>query len=750
MHPKKLLLCFAFLLGFTLISGNIVRADGPGDLDLSFGTAGKVTTSFSDYDTGNAVAIQADGKILVGGSGVGNKFVLARYNPNGSLDTSFEGDGKVITDFGSSIALADITGLAIQTDGKIVATGYITLGGNQGDFALARYNTDGSLDTSFDGDGKATFSFNEDDRSFGVAIQPHGKIVATGYTLSYPSDLVSIRLNSNGSLDTSFDYDGIIIANFGNEEKGSDVVIQPDGKIVVASKYSGTLMLVRYNSNGSPDTSFDGDGSVLTSISCNPPRCDVAIQSDGKFVAVGFSAYNDFLLTRRNSDGSLDTSFGTSGRVLTDFGGYDQAHDVALQPNGKILVAGTTANTNFALARYHSDGTLDTSFSFDGRVITDFGAEEFGNALAIQSDGNIVVAGDTRVGGQRDFAVARYLGCTSPSPCLTLTKTVQVSQTPLQPGDPLTYTLVLANQGAGNAAGVVITDTLSSYVIGPALNQTVNVAAGESLTFTLAATLSDTAPFGQMITNTAYYSHTSATGQASTAFSVAGPPQLALTKTVQLSQTPLQPGDPLTYTVVIANQGTGNATGVVITDTLPSYVIGPALNQTVNVAAGESLTFTLAATLSATTPFGEVITNTAYFSHLLTAGQASTAFTVAGPPQLALTKTVQLSQIPLQPGDPLTYTVVIANLGTGNATGVVVTDTLPAYVLGPDLNQTVNVAAGESLTFTLAATLSDTTPFGEVITNTAYFSHPLTAGQARAAFLVQEMKPVYLPIISKN
>ena len=215
---------------------NALAADG--DLDTTFDTDGKVTTAIgTSDDNGTAVAIQSDGKIVAAGlslNGTSYDFALARYNTNGTLDTTFDTDGKVVTPFGSSIDIA--YSVAIQADGKIVAAGSYN-NGTDNDFALARYNTNGSLDTTFDTDGKVVTSFGSGyDVAHSVAIQSDGKIVAAGgYDNGTDWDFALARYNTNGSLDTTFDTDGKVVTPFGSgDDEAYGVAIQSNGKIVVA------------------------------------------------------------------------------------------------------------------------------------------------------------------------------------------------------------------------------------------------------------------------------------------------------------------------------------------------------------------------------------------------------------------------------------------------------------------------------------------------------------------------------------
>ncbi len=401
---------------------------GPGSLDPTFGTGGKLTTDFSSSELASANAVQADGKIVVAGgfnNGVNYDFAVFRYNPDGSLDTSFDADGKVITSVGNSQDFADA--VAIQADGKIIAAGHSSIDGVSSGFALVRYNTDGSLDPSFGTGGIVTSAFGYG-FIYDIAIQGDGKIVAAGssYNDTTYQDFTLARYNSNGTLDTSFDGDGKLTTDFDNfYEYATGVAIQADGKIVAAgSRDDGdfgfsSYALARYNADGSLDTSFDTDGKVITTFDGSSAANAVAMQTDGKIVAAGYSAscyiFNcaapDFAVVRYNTNGSLDTSFDSDGKVITNFGGADVALAVAIQTNGKIVASGHATNNSifdFALARYNSDGSPDTSFGADGKITTDFGNFEVALDVAVQADGKIVSAGYSRNHSNYDFALSRY------------------------------------------------------------------------------------------------------------------------------------------------------------------------------------------------------------------------------------------------------------------------------------------------------------------------------------------------------
>jgi uncharacterized delta-60 repeat protein len=419
-----------------------VGALGPGDLDTSFGSNGMVRTSFGSGTSGvvNAVAIQPDGKIVMAGTSFGasgdEDFAVARYLPDGTLDTSFSGDGRVSTDFGNSFDQG--MAIAIQADGKLVVAGGSAVPGSQWDFAVARYFPNGAPDHSFGGDGKVRTNFEgsppsgSDDFPRALIIQPDGKLVVVGGS---DSDVALARYLPNGNLDTSFGSSGKVrtpIGQYGG--RANAVVLRSDGRIVVAGatfhEDGHTWSLLGYLPNGAPDPGF---GEVLTSFGPGAIEGGIeeatalALQPDGKIVAAGSSFTvpggpdQAVALARYLPNGALDTTFGGSGngKVLIDWrsGTIDFANAVAIQPHGRIVVLGSswlpTGGVAFALARFLSNGTLDTAFSGDGKVLTNFteSSNDVAYALAIQPrDGRLVVGGTSGDG----FALARYhsIACT--------------------------------------------------------------------------------------------------------------------------------------------------------------------------------------------------------------------------------------------------------------------------------------------------------------------------------------------------
>jgi len=424
---KLTLIFFVFLF---LSSPFLFAQDGV--LDPTFNSTGKVTTSFSSaYDYGKSVAIQSDGKIVVAGvysNSTTDDFAVARYNSDGTLDGGFGTGGKVTTSIGSHNDAG--YGVAIQSDGKIVVVG-ATSNGTNNDIAVVRYNSNGTLDGGFGTGGIVTTAVGSSDNpGNGVAIQSDGKIVVVGYAhIGLTDDFMIVRYTDVGALDAGFGASGIVTTPIGSVgDVANSVAIQADGKIVAAGyTFNGTnddFAVVRYNSDGTLDTGFGTGGKVTTAIgSAEDIGYSVAIQADGKIVVVGYAhmSTDDFAVVRYTSGGVLDPTFNSTGKVTTDFGsGTDWAYSVALQLDGKIVVAGFafSSATKIGVVRYNSDGTLDNPFGISGKVTTAIGSSgDYGNSVALQADGKIVVAGSSyNSGSDADFAVVRYSGSSGPLP----------------------------------------------------------------------------------------------------------------------------------------------------------------------------------------------------------------------------------------------------------------------------------------------------------------------------------------------
>jgi uncharacterized delta-60 repeat protein len=409
------------------LGSSVVFSARAGDLDPSFGVGGTLTTD-GGFEQAKALVVQGDKLVATGlgySSSSSTTFALARYNPDGTLDASFGTDGKVITDF---IGIADgANALAVQGN-KVVAAGF-TFNEAGLDFALARYNPDGTLDASFGTGGEVTTDFDGGwDSANALAVQADGKLVAAGSTESASgiSQVSLARYNDDGTLDSSFGIGGRVITSDPTISKAFALAVQPNGRLVVAG-VAGTdtgaknIALARYRPNGSLDTSFGTDGTVTTDLAGLDDQANaLAVQANGQLVVAGTASFpgdgvnDNFALARYRPNGSLDTSFGSGGTVTTDFAGFDDwGNALALQADGGLVVAGealTETGFDFGLARYTPDGILDTSFGAGGKVTTDIAYFVDGaNALAVQGDGKLVAAGFASVGGDLNFAMARYI-----------------------------------------------------------------------------------------------------------------------------------------------------------------------------------------------------------------------------------------------------------------------------------------------------------------------------------------------------
>ncbi|HXF01328.1 MAG TPA: hypothetical protein VN458_13395 [Solirubrobacterales bacterium] len=408
--------------------GTTSAAATPGDLDPNFSGDGKlVGYSAADYDLREPgfadVVLQGDGKIVSVGD-----YGLVRFNPDGARDASFVTDPPG-TDPRSFAAVA------LQPDGKIVVAGHeYNYATDDSDFFVARYNPGGSRDNTFSGDGILTMDFGgHDDRAEALVVQPDGKIVAAGYSVELDTDDVPsrdfalARYDPDGTLDASFSGDGKRTTDFA-DDTAHDIALQPDGKIVVGGSASGDIAVVRYDEDGSLDSSFSGDGRATAGFT--DARGDggraVAIQPDGKIVAAGGTS-GDFALARFDADGLLDATFGGEGVVTTDFGVTDRyergaaARDVVFQSD-RLLAAGYATrdfNRDFALARYELDGDLDAGFSGDGMLATEMGYGDSASSIAVQPDGRVVVGGSAEYNdgisiAESYGALARYLSSAGP------------------------------------------------------------------------------------------------------------------------------------------------------------------------------------------------------------------------------------------------------------------------------------------------------------------------------------------------
>lgn len=428
-----------------------------GDLDATFGTNGITTTDFSSTvllsmpATGSATLIQPDGKIVVTGRdginqpGIGGnpKVALARYNANGTLDATFGTGGKVLISFFPAPQINLARAITIQTDGKLVVAGMAGPNEQTASGALARFNSDGTLDTTFGTGGKVLLNVSAGlGNGFrGVTVQSDGKIVAVG---AAGQNAMVARFNTNGTLDTTFGGSGTgwVIPALLAGSHFFDVKLDASGRINVAGFVITALPLsqdaylaARFTTAGIPDTTFDSDGfSVVSLTLLNDLAFSLALDSSGRLLLTGianatnpFGTIGDgeFGTIRLTTNGSLDTTFGSGGIVTTNLSVLvDGARSINIQSDGKIVLTGQSFEAtpfpldpttgDWTIVRYAANGALDTTFSADGIVTTPFGAGgDSANSAAIDANGKLVVGGGATVTKPNglpglNFAVARY------------------------------------------------------------------------------------------------------------------------------------------------------------------------------------------------------------------------------------------------------------------------------------------------------------------------------------------------------
>ncbi len=464
-----------------LIAGSfgVMRLFLNGAVDTAFGSGGVADTALISNE---AMLIQpSDNRIVVAGftGSSGGDFATARLNANGTLDTTFSGDGKRAEDIGNrSLAFAAQSTL-VQPDGKIVVAG---------DFAVARFNSDGTFDTTFDTDGKAQIYSPDPPNSNYItdaAMQADGKIVAVAYAtsagLDQPDEFLVYRFSADGSPDTSFSGDGAASVTIGNGSgaRAHTVGIQSDGGIIVAGfayvgsggNFSADFAVARFLPTGALDTTFGTNGKAITPIGTGDDVInELAIQTDNRIVVVGTArvgSTGDFAVARYNPDGSLDTSFSFDGKLITPVGLNDDTANALTLHSGKIVVAGSAymgGNYDFAVVRYNSDGMLDTTFDTDGKTTTPIGAgADTGNGLAVQADGKILVAGTSDNGTDTDFAVVRY----NPDGSLDASLFASDFGSTVSPNNPLYGSggKVTININGSDAANAIAIDSSNRAVI---------------------------------------------------------------------------------------------------------------------------------------------------------------------------------------------------------------------------------------------------------------------------------------------
>jgi uncharacterized delta-60 repeat protein len=388
-----------------------------GTLDDSFGTNGTYTVDLGgDYDAIGVMGLQSDGKIIIAGSGGNSDWYVQRLNPNGSLDATFGNtvptDGTYTVDLGE---VAGVYALQIQPDDKILIGGYGS-GGNS-DWYVQRLNPNGSLDTSFNGNGTYTVDLGGVDRIQGMHIQSDGKIIIAGYG---NNDWYVQRLDKNGSLDATFGNtvpaDGTYTVNLGTSDRIFAVTIQTDDKVLIAGYGNADNWYIqRLDKNGSLDATFNGNGTYTVDLDGFIDSIyAIQIQEDDKIIIAGYGNNNDWYVQRLNSNGSLDATFGntvpTDGIYTVGFDDFSIIYEVQVQSDGKIIIAGHD-DSGWYVQRLDKNGSLDTTFNGNGTYAVDLGGDlDYIDAMKIQTDGAILIAGQ----GNANWYTRRLLNDINP------------------------------------------------------------------------------------------------------------------------------------------------------------------------------------------------------------------------------------------------------------------------------------------------------------------------------------------------
>jgi uncharacterized delta-60 repeat protein len=422
MSPKLLTSIILLALGYVATS-----AQNPGSFDPTFGTDGKTIVPIGTANAfGRAVVIQPDGKAVmacIANNGTDTDFVIARFTTEGEPDNSLGGDGIVLTDFDGRTDIAEA--IALDSFNRFIVAGSVESGDGFG-FGVARYLSDGMLDTTFGEQGLVTRMLGITGFCKSVAVQKDHKIVLGGYVanaVSLTNEFVLMRFNTDGTPDSTFNDDGIVMTNMGiGSGVANAILIQPDDKIVLAGQVLNgatlrwEICIARYNDDGSLDETWDEDGIVFTgSLDADFTIKALAMQPDKTIIAGGFfgtaPSNNLFAVARYHLDGRLDETFGEEGLLLGSYGAQDnQVNEIVIQPDGQILIAGTSLQGNrdlFAIARLDPDGSFDDTFGEGGVVRPVIEQNDGINSMALQQDGKLIVAGESFNGQRFSVVIAR-------------------------------------------------------------------------------------------------------------------------------------------------------------------------------------------------------------------------------------------------------------------------------------------------------------------------------------------------------
>jgi uncharacterized delta-60 repeat protein len=380
-------------------------APSGGGIDHSFGVNGITRDYHTHGASAESVAILGNGKILVAGPGSNSgQWAIAKYNPDGKLDLTFADRGIARTYFSTGAKAND---MAVQADGKFLVVGTAN---STGAWAIGRYNADGKLDQTFGDKGIVYQYFSHGASANTVFVLADGSILVAGTGNSTGAWLVA-KYKADGKLDQSFGQNGIVRTYFSTGARANDMAVQADGKILVvgAATSTGSWAIVRYNADGSLDQTFGNKGILYQYFSRGASANSLSVQKDGSILVAGIgSRTGQWAVAKYKTDGKLDKTFGQEGIARTYFSTGLEANDMAVQTDGKILVVGSANSTGgWATVRYDADGRLDETFGDKGIVFQYFSHDAAAKSVALQADGNIVVAGPGSKTGAR--VLVRYL-----------------------------------------------------------------------------------------------------------------------------------------------------------------------------------------------------------------------------------------------------------------------------------------------------------------------------------------------------
>lgn len=414
--------------------------------------------------------IQSDGKIILIGTAFGN-FTAIKLSGFGVLDSSFGTNGVAYTDFGGNdIALSG----SIQQDGKLLIAGSSSWGTPSSDLALVRLLANGNTDTSFGVNGKVSIDFAQYDTADSISLQPDGRIFIGGHSYyKNNDDFIGVRLNTNGSLDSTFGFGGLTNTDLGSGDFGYSTLVLNDKSLLIAGRSGGAFAVVKYLSNGQLDSTFGQSGkSVLSYFGASDTVKIASSPIDGKVYLAGDTSAGvnrDFAILRLNANGSIDTSFGNQGRATFDFNGRnDYLSDVLVTTEGKIILTGSSSG-DFSALRINSNGSLDLSFGTNGQLVTDIGGiNDTSYGAALQSDGKLVIAGSSN----GNFAVVRYssIGLLDQTFGNLPTYNLNANNTTVDEGKIVAITLNTQYLDAGTTVPYVVSGISSGDLTGGALS----------------------------------------------------------------------------------------------------------------------------------------------------------------------------------------------------------------------------------------------------------------------------------------